>query len=95
MLEKLTRRDFDGLPAGSLALEYEGARLALEVVGLRDLPPISPRAEPFAVVLAGPASPTLPQGIHALIHPSHGRLDVFIVPIGRDAAHSRYEIIFN
>jgi hypothetical protein len=47
------------------------------------------------VVLAGPPSPVLQQGIHVLLHPAHGRLELFMVPIGRDAAHVRYEIIFN
>lgn len=95
MLDQLTRRDFDGLPAGALAVEHAGAQLPMEVMQLRDLPRISPRAEPFAVVLAGPGSPILPQGIHALIHPARGRLDVFMVPIGREAGRTRYEIIFN
>jgi hypothetical protein len=95
MLEQLTRRDFSDLPAGALAVEHAGTQLPMEVLELRDLPPISPRAEPFAVVLAGPASPVLSQGIHVLIHPAHGRLELFMVPIGREAARTRYEIIFN
>ena len=95
MLERLTRRDFDGLPAGALAVEHAGARLPMEVLQLRDLPRVSPRAEPFAVVLGGPSAPMLQQGIHALIHPDHGRLDVFMVPIGRNAGGVHYEIIFN
>jgi hypothetical protein len=95
MLEQLTRRDFAELSAGSLVLEHGGTQVPMEVLQLRDLPPISPRAEPFSVVLAGPASPALAQGIHALIHPVHGRLELFIVPIGRDAERTRYEIIFN
>lgn len=95
MLERLTARDFAQLPAGSLVAEHAGTQLPMEVLQLRDLPPISPRPEPFSVVLAGPASPMLGQGIHTLIHPVHGRLEVFMVPIGRDAERTRYEIIFN
>ena len=95
MIEKLTRQDFTGLAPASLAIEHHGQRLEMEVMELRDLPPISPRDAPFAVVLAGPPAPVLPQGIHVLLHPTHGRLALFMVPIGRDAAHVRYEIIFN
>jgi hypothetical protein len=95
MLETLTRNDFADLPAGALAFDHAGVRLPLEVLRLRDLPPSSPRPHPFAVVLAGPASPLLPQGIHPLLHPAHGRLDVFIVPIARTANRAEYEIIFN
>jgi hypothetical protein len=95
MLDQLSRRDFADLPAGSLVVEHNGALLSMEVLQLRDLPPTSPRPEPFAVVLGGPASPVLRQGIHPLIHPAHGRLEVFLVPIGRDPGRMQYEIVFN
>lgn len=95
MIEYLTRQDFDALPAGSLSLEHLGHRIEVQVVETRDLPPISPRQNPFALVLAGPSSPMLPQGIYGLLHPLHGRLELFMVPVGRDAHHTRYELIFN
>lgn len=95
MIEKLTRQDFTGLAPASLAVEHQGQRLEMSVVEVRDLPPISPRNAPFAVLLAGPPSPLLPQGIHVLLHPAHGRLELFMVPVGRDATRVRYEIIFN
>jgi hypothetical protein len=95
MLDRLTSKDFADLPAGTLAVEHEGTQLPMEVLQLRELPHISPRAEPFSVILGGPASPLLGQGMHALVHPVHGRLEVFMVPIGRDPQRTRYEIIFN
>lgn len=95
MIDQLTREDFSGLPAGALRIDHPAGPLPLEVKELRDLPPISPRQAPFAVILAGPAAPLLQQGIHALLHPTHGRLDLFLVPVARDAAGARYEIIFN
>lgn len=95
MIEKLTRQDFTGLAPASLAIEHQGQRLEMEVIELRDLPPTSPRKAPFAVILAGPPSPVLQQGIHVLLHPAHGRLELFMVPVGRDASRVRYEIIFN
>lgn len=95
MIEQLTRQDFVQLSPGSLGIDYQGKRFAVEVVETRELPAGSPRQSPFAVVLAGPVSPVLPQGIHALFHPARGRLDLFLVPIGRDAVGTRYEIIFN
>lgn len=95
MIESLTCQDFEALPPGSLALEHEGQRLALHVIEARELTPVSSRQHPFALVLAGPASPVLPQGIYGLLHPRCGRMDLFMVPIGRDASHTRYELIFN
>ena len=95
MLDRIRKQDFADLPAGALATEHQGVRLPLEVLQLRDLPPISPRPEPFAMVLGGPSSPTLPQGMYPLFHPAHGRIDVFVVPIARDAVRTQYEITFN
>lgn len=95
MIEALTRQDFEELTPARLGLEHGGQRLELQVVETRDLPPISSRPHPFTLVLAGPAAPVLPQGIYGLLHPWHGRLDLFMVPIGRDASHTRYELIFN
>jgi hypothetical protein len=95
MIEQLTRGDFEDLPTGALSVEHTDSVLAMEVLEVRDLPTGSPRAKPFAVVLAGPATPVLPQRIHALNHPRHGRLELFMVPIGRDAQRVRYELIFN
>jgi len=95
MLDRLTRRDFEDLGDDGLALEVQGRCIPVRVTELRDLPPISPRAEPFAVTLAGPSSFVLPQGIHPVLHPRHGRLDLFVVPIARTHGETRYEVIFN
>ncbi|MBG9388413.1 DUF6916 family protein [Caenimonas aquaedulcis] len=95
MIQELTRRDFTGLEPASIAVDHQGNRLALSVVETRDLPPISPRAHPFAVILSGPPAPVLAQGVHALLHPQRGRLELFMVPVGRDAHAASYEIVFN
>ena len=95
MIEQLTSRDFTGLEPASIAVEYQGSRHAMSVLELRELPPISPRAAPFAVLLTGPLAPVLPQGIHVLLHPHRGRLDLFMVPVGRGAESVTYEIVFN
>jgi hypothetical protein len=49
---------------------------------------------PFSLVFRGPAQPVIPQSIHRLEHPALGALDVFLVPIGRDAQGTRYQAIF-
>jgi hypothetical protein len=95
MIEKLTRRDFEGLPVGALCIEHEGQRIPVSVDAARDLAPGSPRANSFALELLGPAVPVIPQGVHGLLHPTHGRLDLFVVPIGRTSEATRYELIFN
>jgi hypothetical protein len=51
--------------------------------------------EQFTLVLLGPADRLLPQRIYAFEAPSLGRFELFIVPVGRDAAGIRYEAAFN
>lgn len=95
MLDKLNKKDFENLEPGSLSVVHGEETTALTVVETRDLPSPSPREAPFAIELEGPAAPLLPQAIYAIVHPLHGRLELFVVPIARTAAHVRYEVIFN
>lgn len=95
MIEQLTRHDFADLSAGELQIEHEGRSIPVTVVQTRDLPERSPRSAPFAVLLEGPATPLLSQAIYSVLHPQHGRLELFVVPISCDASHARYEVIFN
>lgn len=95
MIDQLTRDAFEGLPPESLRVTHGAGEIALSVVEVRDLPDRSSRKAPFAVVLQGPRTPLLPQSIHRLHHPRHGSLELFLVPIAQDAAHARYELIFN
>lgn len=95
MLETLKKEDFSSLAPNALAIDYQGQRIAFSVTESRDLPPISPRQTPFAIILQGPPDPLLSQGIYALQHPQHGQLDLFMVPISRSATNAQYEVIFN
>jgi hypothetical protein len=95
MLDTLTRKDFTDLPEGALAIEVQGMRIALSVVSTHELPQRSPRVEPFSVILRGPPQPLLPQATYPLSHPVHGVIELFIVPVGRDAQGVQYEAIFN
>lgn len=95
MIDQLNRQDFSDLADGALQIEHEGRSIPVKVVETHDLPARSPRAAPFSVVLEGPASPLLAQAIHPVLHPQHGRLDLFVVPISCNAVHARYEVIFN
>lgn len=95
MTDVLTRQDFENLAPGSLSVAAGGQSIGLTVVELRDLAERSPRAAPFAVILQGPATPLLLQATHIVEHPRLGTLELFMVPIARDAQHARYELIFN
>lgn len=95
MLDTLKKEEFTSLDEDALTVDFRGERVAVSVVESRDLPPISPRQSPFAIILQGPPTLLLQQGIHALHHPTHGQLDLFIVPLSRSEASTRFEIIFN
>jgi hypothetical protein len=49
---------------------------------------------PFSLVFRGPVQPVLEQGIQRLEHLELGNLDLFLVPIARDAQGTRYEAVF-
>jgi hypothetical protein len=51
--------------------------------------------DPFSLVFRGPFEPVLAQSIYRLQHDGLGCLEIFIVPIGRDDAATRYEAIFS
>ena len=96
----LTCDDFARCLGERFRLMHEGgtpASLELELVRVetstrRDRVPRT-RA-PFSTVFLGPADPVLPQRIYPLESATLGRLDLFLVPIGRDERGVRYEAVF-
>ena len=56
-----------------------------------------PQGQPrlqFSLLLRGPQEPLLPQALYPLHHPDLGDLDLFLVPVGRDADGTTYEAVF-
>jgi len=66
----------------------------LEIVTVSDLQQ-STRHSEFALEFRGPRDRFIGQGTFGFEHDDMGRFDLFIVPIGLDAAGYRYEAIFN
>lgn len=77
-------------PASVVELEL------VDITGRRPgaLAPPPGSREPFSVVFRGPLATFLPQRIYRLENEAMGTLDIFIVPIARDAAGFRYEAVF-
>jgi hypothetical protein len=50
--------------------------------------------QPFRLLFRGPRDPLLPQSIYRLAHSELDPMEIFIVPIARDAEHTSYEAIF-
>jgi hypothetical protein len=75
-----------------------GQALELELVGADPLgsgDPAPGRRRPFSLIFRGPPAPVLPQRIYRLENAAMGALEIFLVPIGPDAAGLRYEAIFS
>jgi hypothetical protein len=56
---------------------------------------LSPRQERFSLIFRTSNDFFLGQGQRPLEHDVMGRLDLFLVPIGRDEAGTYYEAVFN
>jgi hypothetical protein len=95
MIEPVLLQDFTEIEGATIPVKVGDQLIPLKVVETRALPPISPRHEPFVLTLQGPRDPALTQGIKAFMHPRRGQLDIFIVPVARDATHTTYEAVFN
>ena len=50
--------------------------------------------DPFSLIFRGPPEPLLPQAIYPLAHAALGVLEIFVVPIARDAESVSYQAIF-
>jgi hypothetical protein len=93
-LDELTHETFEGLGSRAFAIADPVAiELQLEAVTPGIAPPDGTRT-PFSLIFIGPPEPLLPQAIYRLEHPELEPLDIFIVPVGRDADATRYEAIF-
>jgi hypothetical protein len=49
---------------------------------------------PFSILFRGPLAPILPQQSYTIEHPTLGRFDLFLVPLGSDDRGARYEAAF-
>lgn len=50
--------------------------------------------DPFSLEFRGPSTPLLAQAIYRFEHAATGPLEIFVVPLGRDADGATYEAIF-
>ena len=96
MLDKMTKETFEPLKDTSFELTLDDGRtLALELTavsgtGLQG----AAKREQFSLCFRGPAIPPLVQRIYRLAHPDLGELEIFLVPIRRDASGMTYEAVF-
>jgi hypothetical protein len=96
MLDKLTKDTFEPRKGEAFKLTDEAAgevELKLASVQGTGLQGKAPR-EQFSLHFHGPREPVLPQQIYHLENAEMGALDLFLVPIARDAEGTIYEAVF-
>jgi hypothetical protein len=102
VLESLTHESFAPHVGTEFALRLgPAATVPLTLVEARPVgsappprPDGTPQRQPFALLFRGPRQPVLPQRIYRLEHGAMGALELFVVPVGPDAAGLGYEAIF-
>jgi hypothetical protein len=101
MLDRLTVETFAPAVGSTFALhDGDADPLALTLIeggtSFPDAPPAdaSGTRSPFSLRFLGPLDPILPQRIYRLEHDAVGPLEIFLVPVGRDASGTHYEAIF-
>lgn len=95
MLDRLTKTDF----AQNLNTVFScrigpDQAIDLQLVELRE-GRSSSRQEQFALLFSGPLATPLAQGMYQLRQQELGELDLFLVPVDKDAQGFYYEAVFN
>ena len=96
MLDKVTKDTFEPIKGDIFRLalsDDEHVPLELAAVLGTGLQGLASR-EQFSLHFRGPATPELPQRIYRLQHSELGTLEIFLVPIKRDAGGMTYEAVF-
>lgn len=95
-LHRLVAEDFEPLTGTTLRADTAEREIDLVLEEVVRSPYPTARSSPgFSLLLRGGHQDAFGQGILRLRHPSHGVLELFVTPIGRDVRGIRYEIIFN
>jgi hypothetical protein len=95
VLDKLTKDTFEPLEGETFSLTHDAGAIPLSLVAVLGTGLMGHAArEQFSIHFRGPATPALPQRIYRLEHPQLGAIEIFLVPIKRDADGMIYEAVF-
>jgi hypothetical protein len=99
-LEDITVEFFKPLVNKPFSLEWGGEQPEqVELVTLTEAPArhgVPGGRVPFSLIFrAGSREFYVPQGIYPLVQSQAGRIDLFLVPIGPDAAGMQFQAVFN
>jgi len=92
-VEPLAWADVSGTEGAVYRVDGEAGPLELTLETAAELPS-SGRAEgSFRLEFRGPFEPILPQGTYRFVRDGQS-VDIFVVPVGRDAKGTLYEAVF-
>lgn len=97
MLETLTYDQFAKLAGTSFHLAQGGQRYELQLVSVGKVMESQAarlKRNAFSLFFLGPHEPLFEQRIYRLEHEQLEALEIFIVPVGHDAAGILYEAVF-
>ena len=95
MTECFTIDTFAGHVNTKFLMHYGDSQTAeLELTSVTDAGS-SPRQIQISLLFQGPDTAPIAQGTYKLEHDKLGALDIFLVPIGKDANGVQYQAIFN
>ena len=96
-MNHLTYRDFETYLNQAVPLHYDTGEFIMTLIKCEKLNSqgyCGPGREPFSLTFLGPRQPLLPQRMYRLDFGQLGRLEIFIVPVGRDSSGTKYEAVF-
>ena len=95
MTEVFSMDTFSGHVNTKFLMHYGDSQTAqLELTSVVDVGS-SPRQIQFSLLFQGPDNAPVAQGTYKLEHDKLGALDIFLVPVGKDAKGVEYQAIFN
>jgi hypothetical protein len=93
-MRELRLDDFEGREGEAFELVLGDGTVPLRLTKVQALPPSGREAGAFTLEWHGPAEPVVPQATYALRR-GDDTIEIFIVPLAKDAYGVRYEAIFN
>ena len=93
-LAAVTLATFEPCVGDTFAIEVPTGAIELVLAKASSAGDWPGRRQPFDLRFRGPRERILEQAIYRLEHAELGALEIFIVPIGRDATSTTYQAIF-
>ena len=94
MSEMLTKEAFAENLNSKFRITFEAGVIELELIEVVETKATA-RQQQFSLFFRGPLEYFLQQATYRMEHERLGEIDLFIVPVGREADGFRYEAVFN